>query len=64
LLTNRTDNGNQRNVNKEKVFVAHTELELPHRFDKGRRLDVADRSSELNKSSLLLMFFERLSIGF
>lgn len=34
-------------VNQREILVSYTELELTHRFDKGRRLDVSDRSSEL-----------------
>ena len=37
----------KRHMDQRKVIVAHAELELPHRFDEGRGLDVADCAAEL-----------------
>lgn len=40
--------GDERNVDEGKIGGADAELELAHGFDKWRRFDVADRSSELD----------------
>lgn len=39
--------GHQTDVDQRKVVDAHTELELAHGLDEGRRLDVSDGSTEL-----------------
>ena len=40
----------ERDVDERKVLVADTELELPHSLNKGRGLDIANRSAELSDS--------------
>lgn len=41
------DGRNQGDVEKSKVVLAHTELELPHGFDERRRLNVSNGTAEL-----------------
>lgn len=43
------DRGDERDVEEGKVVLADAELELPHRFDEGRRLDVANSAAELQR---------------
>ena len=51
LLLSAND-GDERDVDESKVFVADSELELTESFDKGCRLDVADGASELCLSAV------------
>ena len=39
---------NERDVDERKILVADAELELPHRLDKGRGLDIANCSAKLS----------------
>lgn len=48
------DRGNERHVEERKVVLADAELELPHRLDERRRLDVTDRAAELVAGEFLV----------
>ena len=42
--------GHEGDVDERKVFWASTELELSHRLDEGRRLNITNSSTELQKT--------------
>lgn len=47
-----SDHGDQTDVDERKVFNAHSELKLPHGFNKRCRLDVSDSSSEFHDADV------------
>jgi hypothetical protein len=52
LLANRSNCGDQRDVDQGKVIVTDAKLELPHGLNKGCRLNVSDSASELDNADV------------